>query len=109
MELLADIHALKTLRHYLLDKPFALHTDNLNAQASHGLQWLQQQRHLSHHQARWLNLLAEFQYKVVHIPGRTNPADFLTRKRFPDGQGLARVAVTTAPTAMGSLVPPWAL
>jgi hypothetical protein len=26
----------------------------------------------------------------VHIPGRTNPADFLTRKRFPDGVGPAR-------------------
>ncbi len=45
--------------------------------------------HLSHHQARWLNLLAEYQYTVMHIPGRTNPADFLTRKRFPDGQGPA--------------------
>jgi hypothetical protein len=40
-------------------------------------------------QARWLNLLAEYQYTVVHIPGRTNPADFLVRKRFRDGQGLA--------------------
>ncbi len=26
---------------------------------------------------------------VVHIPGRTNPADFLTLKRFRDGQGPA--------------------
>jgi hypothetical protein len=78
------VHAFKTLRQYLLDKPFELHTDNAS------LQWLQQQRHLSHHQARWLNLLAEFQYRVVHIPGRTNPANFLTRKHFPDGVGPAR-------------------
>jgi hypothetical protein len=77
------VHALKALRPYLLDKPFELHTDNAS------LQWLQQQRHVSHHQARWLNLLAEFQYRVVHIPGRTNPADFLTRKRFSDGPGPA--------------------
>ena len=77
------VHALKTLRPYLLDKPFELHTDNAS------LQWLQQQRHVSHYQARWLNLLAEYQYSVVHIPGRTNPADFLTRKRFPDGSGPA--------------------
>ena len=83
LELLAVVHALKALRPYLLDKPFELHTDNAS------LQWLQQQRHVSHHQARWLNLLAEYQYRVVHIPGRTNPADFLTRKRFPDGQGPA--------------------
>jgi hypothetical protein len=51
------VHAFKTLRPYLLDKPepFELHTDNAS------LQLLEQQRHLSHHQARWLNLLAEFQ------------------------------------------------
>ena len=83
LELLAVVHALKTLRPYLLDKPFELHTDNAS------LQWLQQQRHVSHHLARWLNLLAEYQYRVVHIPGRTNPADFLTRKRFRDGSGPA--------------------
>ena len=83
LELLAVVHALKTLRPYLLDKPFELHTNNAS------LQWLQQQRHVSHYQARWLNLLAEYQYRVVHIPGRTNPADFLTRKRFPDGSGPA--------------------
>ena len=85
LELLAVVHALKAQRPYLLDKPFELHTDNLNAI----LQWLQQQRHVSHHQVRWLNLLAEYQYRVVHIPGRTNPADSLTQKRFPDGQGPA--------------------
>jgi len=83
LELLAVVHALKALRPYLLDKPFELHTDNAS------LQWLQEQRHVSHHQARWLNLLAEFQYRVVHIPGRTNPADFLTRKRFLEGSDPA--------------------
>ena len=46
---------------------------------------IQQQRHVIHQQARWLNTLAEFRMKVVHIPGRTKPADFLTRKRFPTG------------------------
>jgi hypothetical protein len=76
------VHVLKTLPPYLLDKPFTL-SDNAS------LLWLQEQLHLSHHQARWLSLLAEYQYTVVHIPGRTNPADFLTRKRFCDGQGPA--------------------
>jgi hypothetical protein len=52
LELLAVVHALKTLLPYLLDKPFSLHTDNAS------LVWLQEQLHLSHHQARWLNLLA---------------------------------------------------
>jgi hypothetical protein len=75
------VHALKTLCPYLLDKPYELHTDNAS------LQWLQQQRHVSHHQACRLNVLSEYQHRVVHIQGRTNPADFLTRKRLQDGQG----------------------
>ena len=54
LELLAVVHAIKTLRPYVLDKPFELHTDNAS------LQWLLQQRHVSHHQVRWLNLLAEY-------------------------------------------------
>ena len=83
LELLAVVHALKVLRPYLLDRPFELHTDNAS------LQWFQQQRNVTHQQARWLNTLAEFQMKVVHIPGRTNPADFLTRKRFPTGEAPA--------------------
>ena len=58
--LLAVVHALKALRPYLLHKPFELHTDNVI------LQRLQQQHHVSHHQARWLNLLAEYQYRAVH-------------------------------------------
>ncbi len=37
-----------------LDKPFELHTDNAS------LQWQQQQRHVGHHQARWLKLLSEY-------------------------------------------------
>jgi hypothetical protein len=41
LELLAVVHALKTLRPYLLDTPFTLHTDNAT---------LQEQQHLSHHQ-----------------------------------------------------------
>ena len=57
------------------------------------LQWLQQQHHshVSHHQARWRNLLAEYQLSVLHILGRTDPADFkfLTWKRFPDCSGPA--------------------
>ncbi len=47
---------------------------------------------LRHHQTCWLNSLAEYQYTMVQIPGQTNPADFLTRKRFSDCQ---RPALTT--------------
>ena len=95
LEILAVVHALKALPKFgstcwiSVDKPFELHTDKSS------LLWLQQERHryrhVSHHQVLWLNLLAvaqptgKYQYRVAHIPRRTNPANFLTRKRFCDG------------------------
>ena len=87
--LLSVVHALKALRPYLLDRLFELNTDKAS------LLRLQQQHHVSHHQARWLNLLAEYQTSVVHIPGHTNPADFLTealpqRLRRSAAHGLRR-------------------
>ena len=66
LEMVAVVHALKALLPYLLDEPFELHTDNAS------LQLLQQQRHVSHNKARWLNLLAEYKYRVVHIQDCTN-------------------------------------
>ena len=58
LELLAVVHALRTFRHYLLPQggprpagethDFELHTDNQS------IVWLQGQRTVSHHQARWL-------------------------------------------------------
>ena len=77
LELLAVVHALRVFRPYLLNKPFDLHTDNAS------LQWLQVQRTISHHQARWLDAIAEFKFKVVHIPGRTNPTDHSKALRLP--------------------------
>ena len=82
-ELLAVVNALRAFRPYLLDRPFDLHTDNAS------LQWFMTQRSLSSHQARWLNLIAEYQFRVVHIPGTSNPADALSRQRFPGEQGPA--------------------
>ena len=51
--------------------------------------WLQEQHRVSHHQALWLNLLAEYQFRVVHIPGCAYAAAFFTRKRFPGGAAPA--------------------
>ena len=84
------------LRPYLLDKPFKLHTDNARSQWLQQ-QWLLQQRHVSHHQARWLSLLAEYQYSVVHIlgpAGRTNPAEFLPGSASLTARTLRRTRAT---------------
>ena len=40
------VYPLKTLRPYLLEEPFELHTDNASPQRA-------QQRHVSHHQTPW--------------------------------------------------------
>ena len=71
------VHTLKALQHYLLDKPFKLHTYNAS------LLWLS---HVSDRMASWLSLMAEYRYCVVHIVGCTNSANFLSRKRFPRAQ-----------------------
>ena len=83
----------------MLDKTFRLRTDNAN------LQWLQRQRHISHHQTCWLNLLAEHQPRVVHIPNRTNPAGFLALERFPGGPGLATTRHCSPRPALPPLPP----
>ena len=83
LELLAVVHCFKSFRPYLLDRTFELRTDNAS------LQWFLQQHSLSHHQARWLNTISEFKFTVVHIPGRLNPADHLSRMNFPAGPAPA--------------------
>ena len=99
LELLAVVHTLKTLRPYLLDKPFELHTDYASSQ------WLQQQRHVSHHQARWLDLLAEYLYFAVHIPGRTIPADPLPGSASLTARALRRTRAAPSRTRHSSCSP----
>ena len=80
-ELLAIIHALRVWRQYLLGKPFKIVTDH------HSLQYLMTQPNLSKREARWVEMVAEFDFEVVllcprrtvrHSPGRAR------RRRFPN-------------------------
>ena len=73
-ELLAVIHALRVWRHYLLGKQFEIVTDH------HSLKYLMTQSNLPKRQARWVEILAEFDFEVVHRPGKSNVvADALPR------------------------------
>jgi len=73
-ELLAVVTFLHHFRHYLLSKPFMVRTD-------HGaLTWLQNFRSPEGQLARWLEKLQEYQFTIIHRPGRKhNNADALSR------------------------------
>ena len=65
-ELLAVIRALKSWRHYLHGSPFPVQvfTDHKN------LTYFRSPQNLNRQQARWLIDLADFDLKMVHVPGK---------------------------------------
>lgn len=73
-ELLAMVTFTKFFKHYLLGKQFVLRTD-------HGsLRWLHNFRDLEGQLARWVEQLANFNYEIVHRPGKQHAnADALSR------------------------------
>jgi transposase InsO family protein len=74
-ELLAIVHALRVWRHYLHGAPFKVVTDHAS------LRFLDTQPTLSRRQARWMELLQEYEFKIVYRPGKDNPvADALSRR-----------------------------
>lgn len=81
-ELLAVVHALTIWRLYLEDSPgFDVLTDH------HSLTYLQTQKRLNKRQARWQELLCNFNYNIKHIPGKVNSVpDSLSRR--PDYRQL---------------------
>ena len=77
-ELLAIIHACKVWRCYLEGPEFVINTDHQT------LEFIQTQKHISKRQARWMELLANYKFKIQYKPGKTNQADGLSRR--PDYQ-----------------------
>lgn len=74
-ELLAIIHALKSWRHYLYGRKFTVYTDH------HSLQHFKTQPMLSGRQSRWKDIIANFDFDIVYIQGKTNTvADGLSRR-----------------------------
>jgi len=73
-ELLAIIHALRHWRHYLLDSKIKVYTDH------HSLKFFQKQATVSQRQARWLDILGEYDLDIIYKPGKSNVvADALSR------------------------------
>lgn len=72
LELAAIVHVLKMWKHYLIGRKFELRTDH------HGLKYLFDQ---NARQARWLELISEFDFDIVYVKGKENRvADALSRR-----------------------------
>ena len=106
-ELLAVVHFMQHFRCYLLGKPFLLRTDH---QAIRSLQCTKEP---SGRRARWLERLAEYQYTVMHRPGRIHGnADALSRLPSASSVDVVHVAVTLpsetdSQNLLLSLMPPF--
>jgi hypothetical protein len=74
-ELLSVVHSLKLWRHYLQGSQFTVITDNW------AVRHVQSQPQLTRRQARWMELLQEYDFVLEHRPGATNVVlDALSRR-----------------------------
>ena len=77
-ELLAVVTFVKKFRQYLLGRPFTIRTDHA------ALRWLKNTPEPIGQQARWLEIMEEYDYSIIHRPGRLhNNADALSRREPP--------------------------
>ena len=72
-EMLAILHSLKAWRCYVEGRHIEIVTDH------ESLKWLMTQKDLDRQQAKWVQLLSQFDIDIVYKPGRLNPADALSR------------------------------
>lgn len=79
LELLAVVEFTYHFRQYLLGRPFIVWTDHSN------LRWLTRLREPEGQLARWLEKLAEYDFQVLHRPGKHHQnADALSRRLCRD-------------------------
>ncbi|WVZ63963.1 LOW QUALITY PROTEIN: hypothetical protein U9M48_013551 [Paspalum notatum var. saurae] len=75
LELLAVVHALKKLRHYLLGNTCHIYTDHKS------LKYIFTQPEINMRQHRWLELIKDYDLDIHYHPGKANVvADALSRK-----------------------------
>ena len=95
-ELLAVVAFLQHFRQYLLGTPFTIRTDHS------ALTWLQNFKQPEGQLARWLEQLQEFEFTIIHRPGKAHcNADALSRrhcsKDCPDTHSTATIVAATTP------------
>ena len=78
LELLGIYDTIRMWRCYLHGRKFTIHTDH------HPLRYLETQEFLSPRLVRWLEKLAQYDFNIVPIKGKSNQvADGLSRQKFP--------------------------
>ncbi|GJJ74408.1 hypothetical protein EMPS_06766 [Entomortierella parvispora] len=101
-ELLAVIHALRTWRYYLDGTKFSVHTDHAT------LRHFPTQPKLTRRQARWMELLQEYDFDFKYKRGVDNIVpDALSRRpdyREPDPVELYNLSVSLSPDVRDQLV-----
>ena len=77
-EVSAVVYAVQRFRYYLWGQPFRLNTD------CKAMQWLTTTAKLRSKIARWSLILAEYDFEIVHRPGKDNTVpDLLSRQPTP--------------------------
>ena len=100
-ELLAVVYFVKYFKHYLLGRKFVVRTDHS------ALQWLKKTPEPIGQQARWIGFLEEFEFDVVHRPGRQHQnADALSRRPCRSGccDAIAATVIERNDVRIGAVV-----
>lgn len=102
-EMLALVWATRHFRPYLYGRRFTLRTDH------NSLRWLHNFKEPEGQVARWLELLSEFDYRVIHRPGAQHlNADSLSRKPCSQCGMLSEVTQDqVCQVAASSIFPIW--
>ena len=102
-EMLAMVYAIRHFRHYLYGRPFTVRTDH------NALKWLQSFKEPEGQVARWLELLAQYDYKIEHRPGRKHQnADALSRNPLVVAEDTDQIIQTNAVgNSTSTWVPSW--
>jgi len=87
-ELLAVVSFVKYFNHHLLERHFVVRTEHA------ALQWLRKAPEPVGQRARWIGFLEEFDFDVVHRPGRQHTnADSLSRIPYRSDEDCCRTVV----------------
>jgi len=74
-EMLAVVYYMRAFRHFLLGRKFLIRTDHA------ALQWMQKTREPIDQQARWCEIIQEFEYDIEYRAGRLHTnADAMSRR-----------------------------